>query len=504
MPIDASRETIKRDLGQRTFAGSIWLFTLRVSQQGVTLVQLTVLGRLLNPDDFGLMGIASLATQALAVFVYTGYEYALVQRMELREEDIHTAWWVMLGRRLLIGIALVLLAYPIAQFYRAPDAIPILVAMGAAQCVVGLTSPAASLMQRDLQYRRLFNYYIWSGLVGLLVGITATFLLRNVWALVLGAWSSSVAQVVLSYHLHPYRPRWCFSMQSFRQLSSYGKWMLGSAILWFAFSQGANAFSGWMFGVAALGSYQMASRFALLPSTQIGEVIVGTAFPAYSLIQDDVSRVSKAFLRVLSLSGLFVFGLTALLALALPGLLVLILGEKWNQAAALVPVIAVAGGVMAMLRTASPLYLAIGRPHHQFAMDLVQTAVMLCLLYPLGNRFGIIGLPFATLAGAVSAIPIWWFCVRSATDCTFREVGAVLLPPFVGVIVIILVFQFGQLPVFPANGAVLAIVWQFTLIFLAMTGFAFMVWVMQRILPGYEPLTDLRRNLLQGLARLSG
>ena len=122
-----------RDVGERAVAGSIWLLGSRLGQQGVLLIQVAVLARLLDPTAFGLVGLADLAAQAIAVFVYTGYEFALIQKSDLREIDIHTAWWVMLARYVAIGGCLMALAGPIARFYRVPEAIPVLRAIGAIQ-----------------------------------------------------------------------------------------------------------------------------------------------------------------------------------------------------------------------------------------------------------------------------------------------------------------------------------------------------------------------------------
>jgi O-antigen/teichoic acid export membrane protein len=239
----------------------------------------------------------------------------------------------------------------------------------------------------------------------------------------------------------------------------------------------------------------MAARFALLPSTQLGDVILAAVFPAYSLMQQDVTRVSKAFLRTLSLAGMLIMGATALIALGLPRLFILILGEQWVQAAPLVPVIAVAGGAQAMLRIGSPLYLGTGRPRLQFFLDLAQTATMLMLLYPMGHRYGLVGLPFAMLGGVLSALPIWWLGIRRSTACTWREVGSALLPPGVGVGVMSLVFWAGQMPAALPSESALGIMWHIMLTIIAALGFLATIGISQQLIPRYSPLIEMQRVL---------
>ena len=493
----------KQDLSQRTVSGSAWVFITKVAQQGISLLQLAILGRLLDPKDFGLMGIASLATQAIAVFIYTGYEFALVQKVDLSEEDIHTAFWVMVGRRTIIGFMLMALSWPIASLYHVPEAVPILLAMAFTQIILGFATPVLSLWQRELQFRKAFDYYLWSSIIGFLSGVMAAYILRNVWALVIATFFGTLAQVIFSYLLHPYRPRLLINRDSFRGLTSYGKWMLGSSILWFAYSQGATAFSGWMFGVTALGLYQMAGRFALLPSTLFGETILGSVFPAYSLIQQDTTRVRGAFLRVLQLSAMIIFSITALIALTLPRVFILVLGEKWTEATPLIPVIAMAGGVMAMLRTGSPLYLGTGLPRFQFNLDLVQTTVMLLLLYPLGRWLGLAGLPFATLVGAVFALPIWWFGVKKTANCTFVEVARALLPALCGTGIMVVILWGGQSLDFTGHNYIGSLAWLCFLVMLSVVFFGVTVWGVQLVSSPYITISEMWAILKRFIAPLS-
>ena len=487
-----------RNVGRRAAAGGAWLLGARLAQQGVLLIQVAVLARLLDPKAFGLVGLADLAAQAIGVLVYTGYEFALVQRPDLEEIDIHTAWWVMLGRYLVIGAGLMLLSGPISRFYRVPEATPILMAIGAIQVMQGLASPSPILLRRGMRFRRLFQLDVGSAAVGLAVGVAAALALRTVWALVLARLATTLTLIVLSYRLDPYRPRRRFSCSSFRQLSAYGRWMLGSAILAFVFWQGSNALAGAMFGVVALGIYQMAARFGLLANSLFAEVFQGALMPAYALLQGDEARVSTAFVSTLGFAAMVLVGITALIALGLPRLLIVVLGEQWAEAAALVPVVAAAGGMHAMLRTGAPLYLGTGHPRFLFLIDLVQALTMVVLLYPLGRLLGLVGLPCAILAGTLCALPVWWHGVRQATSCTLQQVSIALATPLLGAAAMVGVFSAGATARFAHAGSAAGVAWHIVLIVAAVLGYVAVIGLCQRVIPRYAPLVDLR-DALRGM-----
>lgn len=484
-----------QEVGRRAVAGSVWLLGARLAQQAVILIQVAVLARLLDPKAFGLVGVADLAVQAIGVFIYTGYEFALIQKPNLEDIDIHTAWWVMLGRYLAIGGCLAVLAEPIARFYRVPEAAPVLIAIAAIQVIQGFASPSPVLLRRSMRFQRVFQLDVGSAAVGLVIGVMAAFVLRNVWALVLARLSTIAALLVLSYRLDSYRPQRHFSRQSLQQLSAYGQWMLGSAILSFIFWQGSSALSGVMFGVAALGLYQMAGRFGLLANTLFAEVFQGALMPAYSLLQEDRARVSAAFVSALSLAAMLLVGITALIAFGLPRLLIALLGEQWTQTATLVPVVAVAGGTHAMLRSGAPLFLGTGQPRSLFLIDLVQAVVMVILLYPLGRLFGLVGLPCAILGGMLCALPVWWHGVKRATSCTPRQVGIALATPLLGAAIMAAVFSVGRVPSVAHTDSGAGIVWHMALIVAAVLGYGGAISLSQRVIPRYAPLAELRGAL---------
>lgn len=484
--------SIGNDLGQRTLAGGTWLFASRLTQNVINLIQVATLARLLDPKAFGLMDVGNLSILCLSVFTFTGFESAVIQKPKLELDDVHTAWWVLFGRSIAIAMALALLAKPIANLYRSSEVVPILLAMAAMQPVLGLVSASPILFQRNMEFHKIFKLEVGSGAVGLLVGIIAAFILRNVWALILALLSNHVSYFLFSYMLHPYRPRWRFNRACFRGFSSYGRWILGSTICWYASSQGPSAFCGMVFGVTALGLYQMAARFALFPTFYLSEVIGSALMPAYSQIQEDKDRLSKAFLRSIGLSSTLIIGITTLVVLGLPPLLTLILGVRWVESVSLVPALAVAGGAQALMRTGYPLYLATGRPRFQFVLDLVQTAVMAALLFPFGNLFGLAGLPFAMIVGTMCSLPIWWVGIRQCTSCAFKNVFIVIIPAGIGMVAIILVFFIGQMAIISQARSVISILWHLGLIGISALAFLKTIDITQRLVPNYSALTDLK------------
>jgi O-antigen/teichoic acid export membrane protein len=493
--VENSLEHLQIGLGEKTFSGSAWLLVDRVTLQVINLIQVILLGRLLAPEDFGLMGVALLSMQALGVFTYTGYDFALVQKVDLEERDIHTAWWIMFFQKLFIGLCLLVFSVPIARVFHSNAVIPILISMGFIQPILGLSNPTASLLQRQLRFRTMFYYQIFPAFIGFLASLIFALMYRNVWALVLGLAVNYLTQMVLSYLFIPYRPKFMISKRSATYFFYYGIWMFGSAVLWFLYSQGSNAFAGWMFGVAALGIYQMATRFSSLLTSSLFDVLNGAILPAVSIIQNDLDRLTKAFLRVLRVSVVVIFCASTLIAFGLPKLVVLLLGENWAESAMLIPVIAISGAVAGLVRIGAPVFLGTGKTKYQFYVDISQTVVMISLLYPLGKVYGMMGIPFAGLAGGLVALFIGWMGIRRLTNCTLRQVTLMILPALLGASFMALVFYLGGLVPISYDQPILLATWQVFLILLSTGVFIVFITWMQKVRPDYYPLAEINQML---------
>lgn len=415
-------------LGRRTFEGTAWLLIGKFYRQILFLINAVVLGRLLSPRDFGLVGVGALAIQFLGVLTYTGFSEALVQRPRLSEREIHTAWWVILGRSSFIAAVLWFGASQIATLVHDPAVIPILRALAGIQIISSFASIGIPLLNKEMQFRRLFKLEAWGSTFDLMVAIVAAIIWRSVWALVLGSLAGAVTRVIASYFLYPIRPRFFFDLRAAKELFKFGQWLLFSACLYFLLSKGIDVLSGLFFGAAALGLYQMASRFALFPSNHLGEMFLAALFPAYSLIQDDPQRLKSAFLRVLQVSTFIIFPLSALIAAVGGPLLLLFLGAKWQGIVSLVPPLALGGAIQALLRTGPPLFMGTGRPSCQFPMDLTSSLGIVLSIYPLSKWLGLEGLAWSYPLGLSFGLPIWWRFVREQSVSTTWDLIICIVP----------------------------------------------------------------------------
>ena len=402
---DDSDRGLKPSLAESVVKGSFWIFSLRLTNRLLGLLRTVVLARLLLPEDFGVVGIAALMIATLETFSQPGLATALVQKKENVPGYLDTAWTVSVIRSLLIFILLLLIAPLVARFFNSSQARIILQFLAISVIIAGCRNIGVIYFQKELNFKNQYIYDVSITLGNIVVAIPAALLLRNAWALVLGAIAGSITRFIMSYVLQAYRPRLRLEKEKFNQLFAYGKWVLGSSILVFLGTQGDDIFLGKMFGVAALGFYQMAYMISNLPTTEVTQILSHVTFPAYAKLQDDRVRLKDAYLKVIQMITCFAVPLAGGLFIFAHDLVDIVLSPKWLPLVPLVQVLVWSGLMRALMESTIPIFNATAKPRIHTKWQLVKFVVLALTIYPMAKGWATTGVAGAVLlATAITTV----------------------------------------------------------------------------------------------------
>ena len=142
-------------LADRTAKSGIWATATNVGDRFLQIVLLVILAKLLNPADFGLMGIALLVVSGLQKFSELGLDAALIHREEADvDKYLNTAWCLQTLRGVsLAGITFLSAPY-IASFFGEPRAADILQVIAIAPLLYDLRNPAVIYFQKSLEFHK--------------------------------------------------------------------------------------------------------------------------------------------------------------------------------------------------------------------------------------------------------------------------------------------------------------------------------------------------------------
>ncbi len=375
------------------------------------------------------MGIAILAITAVDTFSQTGFQDALIQKNNDIDDYLNTTWTVSSIRGFLIFVLLFISAPNIAQYFGNTAASPIIKVLSISQLLIGMTNTGVIYFQKELEFNKQFIYEFSGTLTDLIVSLTVALLLRNVWALAFGLLTRNIVNFIMSYIIHPFRPRIRIDKGKVIELYSFGKWLLASGILFFLVNHGDDIILGRILGVTALGLYQMAYRISELPVTEITNVVNRVTFPAFSIVQKDYEKLKLYFLQTLELTAVVIFPLSIGLIILGPEITKVFLGDGWNEMVPALQVLAIYGLIQSISATAGTLFRAVGRPQIGFFMNAIRFLFILIVIIPFTNNFGIMGTAASIVVGAIVKIPIFLVFVNRLINISISDVLKVIKYP---------------------------------------------------------------------------
>jgi lipopolysaccharide exporter len=386
-------------LREQVLRGGFWLVLGDALTTGAGVIRVAFVARLLAPGDFGLFGIALVVQRLVEAFTDTGVMSALIQKRGDVRPYLDTAWTLQFLRGAFVCLLLVVIAPFGGRFFGNPQAVAAIRCVGLSTLLWGMVNPAVIHLRRDLRFSADVAWRYCGVVASLVVVVPAAYWLRSAWALILALIADRVGQLVASYYIHPYRPRFRLRWRESRELMRFGKWISVSNMASFLETQMDSLAIGKFLGAVPLGYYQVALQFTS-PLSRLGIHVQGVLFPAMSRLDLDATR-RRVLLSVLeTLSAMLIPLAFFATALAEP-LVRLVLGPNWGPAAPMLQVLVWAAVARTLSSCTAPLLMSIGKPRKLAETQLANLLILSLLLYPCLRSWGAVGVAWAVTSSYV-------------------------------------------------------------------------------------------------------
>lgn len=300
----------------------------------------------------------------------------------------------------------------------------------------GLTNIGTMYFTKELQFKKRVILQTSSEIVTFCITVTLAFMYRSVWALVFGRLGGAAFNCVLSYVMHPYRPRLSFDLAKARELWGFGKHIFGITILKFFCLHGDDIFLGRMLGATVLGYYQQAFRIGTMVATEIGDKVSMVAFPAYSKLQDNVAKLRSGYFKALKTTMLIVFPATGGLIALAPEITGVVFGAPWLPMVPAMQILCLLGPFKCMQW--APVFMAKGRPDILTKITIMRLLIMVASIYPLTVKWGMAGTSLCLLGTALIMQPIGLYQLQKLIDAKVRDTLRILSYPLAATLLMML------------------------------------------------------------------
>ncbi|MGE0829695.1 MAG: oligosaccharide flippase family protein [Hyphomonadaceae bacterium] len=379
--------------------GTLYLAVARVATLSVSLISMAILARLLTPADFGMMTAALIIMNLPAVIYEGAFSLLLVQRKEIDSEFIKLSFWMALGVALAAMLALIAAAPLVESFFGFAGLGLVIMAVSVTLPLKAASSISLGLLRREHRFAAVATMFFFAGGVGnILVAAPLAYMGFGVWALAIGAIVSHALEAIAGYAVarFPLSPP-----KHWKRGEGVGRasaLFTATQLLNFMALCTPNFIIGKFMGAGALGLYSRSTRILDIAIDGAANPIQQTLIPAFSRMQDDLTRSRHAFERALSLALLLFGALAAFVIVEAEAAIRILMGPDWLSIVLPVQVLFAAFAPRAAYRLCESLAFGQGRAGRTAAMQALYLGLMVVGSFA-GLAHGVTGVAIGIAAG---------------------------------------------------------------------------------------------------------
>lgn len=370
-------------LRDKAASGAIWKTIERIVSQAVHFGLGIVLARLLNPSDFGIIGMLAIFIAIANTLQDCGFGSALIQNKSRTQSDFSTAFYFNIISSIAIYFLLFFSAPIIANFYAMPLLKDVTRVLSISVILNGLVGVQMAKLNIEFRFRFISIISIIGQIVTGVVGIVLAYRGFGVWALVYQSLAASAIVALIIWVSAQWHPSLTFSKQSFKKLFSFGGNMLGVGIINVIYSNLYTIVIGKFFSPTLVGMYNRANSYANLPASFVMDMAVRVNFPILASIQDDDERLLRAYKKLLRVPFFILYPiLVGIIILAKP-LIILMIGEKWLPCVPMLQLLCIGSMFSPLNAINSNLLYVKGRSDLSLRLEFIKKPLGLIFLFAL-------------------------------------------------------------------------------------------------------------------------
>lgn len=363
------------NIKQQLISGVFYTALARYSGIILSLVVAGVLARLLSPDDFGIVAIATVIISFFSIFTDMGISAAIVQNKALTDRNLSDIFSFTLWMGVILAGLFFAASWPIAEFYDRSIMRTLcqLLAINLFFASANIVPGALFYKNKEFKFIAIRSFVIQTA--GGIISVVTALAGGGMYALILSPILSSILLFGISIRRYPQRVRPTWGFGALRKILSYSVYQFLFNVINF-FSQNLDKLIiGKYMGMSQLGYYDKSYRLMTLPLQNITYVITPVMHPILSDYQNNLQKLGSSYERIVRLLAFLGFPLSVLLFFTAKELTLIIFGDQWLPSVVVFQILSLSVGIQIILTSSGSIFQAAGDTRSLFVCGLFSAAL---------------------------------------------------------------------------------------------------------------------------------
>jgi O-antigen/teichoic acid export membrane protein len=373
-----------------------------------------VLARLLEPEDYGLLGMVTVVMGFVGIFKDLGLSMATVQRKEVTHAQISTLFWLNVAISVGVMLLTAALAPAIAWFYKEPRLTNITLVLAIGFIFGGLTVQHEALLKRQMRLAALAQVEIFTMIMSIATAISLAWFGFGYWALVAMQLMMSVGHCAGVWLVCGWRPGLPQPNSGVGPMLAFGGWSTGFTVVNYFTRNLDNLLIGKYWGPQELGLYAQAYKLLVLPIQQINRPLSTVAVPGLCSLQSQPERYRSYYGKALQLMVMVGMPIVLFMLVDARKLINNLLGTQWQGAVIIFRALAPIAFLATFNVATGWVFVSMGRTDRQFRWNIVASGLT-AIAFLIGVQWGAMGTAIAaSITFSILRYPAIVYCYKSS------------------------------------------------------------------------------------------
>lgn len=364
--------------------GASWLGLYKGFSQVFSWLVTIIIARILVPQDYGLMSMATIITGYAQIFSELGLGAALVQKEDITADEISSVFWFGMMFSMLLAVSCFPVAYLTAYIFNETRLVPLTKTVSVIFILGGGKIVPFNMMRRDFRFKELGFIEMTSTLISCIAMLIMANLGAGVWTLLGGTIVLSLSKLILTYQRVRWKPLWHFSWNEAVAFIQFGVSMATARSLFYGWTKSDSFFAGRAWSAGTLGFYSLANQLAKIPTDKIVTLINQVSFSAFSRLQSDREQFNQLYLDVTKVIAVVVLPFFIGAYMVGDRLVLIVFNEKWYPMTFVFRYLCIAQIFMSINSINNFVHASQGRPQWAVRFNL-----LCCMVMPVSFYFAV-------------------------------------------------------------------------------------------------------------------
>lgn len=316
-----------------------WSAVEQTIPQIVKIVITIILARLLEPAEFGLIGMLAFFMGIARIFADSGLSASLIQRQEITADDETSVFALNIVLGIILAALLYVIAPLVAGFYNASVLLSILRVNAISVVISSCCIVQKALLSRAMQFHKTAFACTISTIASGFFGVIMAYFGYGVWSLVVAEITFEIVQAGLLWCISEWRPRGRIKLQTIKEVWNFSSYLLYCQLIGVSYQNIYSVIIGKFYSAESLGFYNRANTIRMIPASTMSGIVNRVTFPLFSKYQNDKVLMLKIMRELVRSSLLLSCAGMGLLAVIAAPLVSVLLTDKWNESVPLLRIL---------------------------------------------------------------------------------------------------------------------------------------------------------------------